>query len=294
MRKDRMKIFIAGATGVLGRALLPLLIQQGSIVRTIARTQEKVHALELAGVEAVQGDLLAQETVRQLPDLMEGCDAVAHIATAIPRDRTAPGAWDVNTRLRTEGTRALLQASLAAGVRRYIQQSIVMAYPDGGDQWLDETTPLDASPDRASVNEPVIAMEDMVWDVAPEQLQWCILRGGNFVGPETMQDDLIEQLRVGRVTVPCDGRNFISLVHVADMATAVMAALESAPAGSVFNIVDEPVRNGEYLDRLAAMLNVPPPPRDPAQPCPRSQRCSNQAARSILGWTPVHGIWPTF
>ncbi len=294
MRKDRMKIFIAGATGVLGRALLPLLIQQGSIVRTIARTQEKVHALELAGVEAVQGDLLAQETVRQLPDLMEGCDAVAHIATAIPRDRTAPGAWDVNTRLRTEGTRALLQASLAAGVRRYIQQSIVMAYPDGGDQWLDETTPLDASPDRASVNEPVIAMEDMVWDVAPEQLQWCILRGGNFVGPETMQDDLIEQLRVGRVTVPCDGRNFISLVHVADMATAVMAALESAPAGSVFNIVDEPVRNGEYLDRLAAMLNVPPTPRDPAQPCPRSQRCSNQAARSILGWTPVHGIWPTF
>jgi nucleoside-diphosphate-sugar epimerase len=288
-----MKIFIVGATGVLGRALLPLLIQQGSIVRTIARTQEKVHALELAGVEAVQGDLLAQETVRQLPDLMEGCDAVIHIATAIPRDRTAPGAWDINTRLRTEGTQALLQASLAAGVRRYIQQSIVMAYPDGGDQWLDETTPLNASPDRGPVNEAVIAMEDMVWDVAPEQLQWCILRGGNFVGPETMQDDLIKQLRAGQVTVPCDGRNFLSLVHVADMATAVMAALESAPAGSVFNIVDEPVRNGEYLDRLAAMLNVPPPPRDPSQPCPPSHRCSNQAARSILGWTPVHGIWPT-
>jgi nucleoside-diphosphate-sugar epimerase len=177
--------------------------------------------------------------------------------------------------------------------RRYIQQSIVMAYPDGGDQWLDETTPLNASPEKGPVNEAVIAMEDMVWDIAPEQLQWCILRGGNFVGPETMQDDLIKQLRAGQVTVPCDGHNFLSLVHVADMATAVMAALESSPAGSVFNIVDEPVRNGEYLDRLAAMLNVPPPPRDPSRPCPPSQRCSNQAARRILGRTPVHGIWPT-
>lgn len=287
-----MKIFIAGATGVLGRALLPLLIQKGYIVRALARTLEKEHALELAGVEAVQGDLLAQETVDKLPDIIKGCDAVLHLATAIPRDRTVPGAWEINTRLRTEGTRALLQASLATGVRRYIQQSIVMYYVDGGDQWLDEKTPMDSSPARASSSGPVIAMEDMVRDVAPEQLQWCILRGGSFVGPETMQDDLISALRAGQLVVPCDGRNFISLINVADMATAVLAALEKAPAGSVFNIVDEPVRNGDYLDQLARMLNLPPPPRDPSQPCPPSYRCSNQAARTVLGWQPIRGIWP--
>jgi nucleoside-diphosphate-sugar epimerase len=287
-----MKIFIAGATGVLGRALLPLLIQKGYIVRALARTLEKKHALELAGIEAVQGDLLAQETVSKLPDIIKGCDAVLHLATAIPHDRTVPGAWDVNTRLRTEGTRTLLQASLTTGVRRYIQQSIVMYYIDGGDQWLDEKTPMDSSPARASSSGPVIAMEDLVRDVAPEQLQWCILRGGSFVGPETMQDDQIAALRAGQLVVPCDGRNFISLINVADMATAVLAALEIAPAGSVFNIVDEPVRNGDYLDQLARMLNLPPPPRDLSQPCPPSYRCSNQAARTVLGWTPIHGIWP--
>lgn len=287
-----MKIFIAGATGVLGRSLLPLLIQKGYIVRALARTLEKKHALELAGIEAVQGDLLAQETVGRLPDIIKGCDTVLHLATSIPRDRTAPGAWDVNTRLRIEGTRTLLQASLATGVRRYIQQSIVMYYIDGGDQWLDEKTPMDSSPTRASSSGPVIAMEDMVCDVAPEQLQWCILRGGSFVGPETMQDDQITALRAGQLVVPCDGRNFISLINVADMATAVLAALEVAPAGSVFNIVDEPVRNGDYLDQLARMLNLPPPPRDPSQPCPPSYRCSTQAARTVLGWQPIHGIWP--
>jgi uncharacterized protein YbjT (DUF2867 family) len=80
-----MRMFIVGATGVLGRALIPLLFQQGYRVRAIARSPEKVRALERAGIEAVQGDLLASETASQLPTLVTDCDAVIHIATAIPR-----------------------------------------------------------------------------------------------------------------------------------------------------------------------------------------------------------------
>lgn len=130
-----MRIFIAGATGVLGRSLVPLLVQQGHTVAALVRSPEK--APVEAGVELLQGDLLSEETKERLSALMSGCQAVLHIATAIPRDFNAPGAWDANTRLRIEGTRSLLDASLKAGVERYVQQSITLAYEDGGDRWLD-------------------------------------------------------------------------------------------------------------------------------------------------------------
>lgn len=286
-----MKIFVAGSTGVLGRALLPLLIQKGYIVRTIARSAEKVRALELAGAEAVLGDLLSQETAQQLPHLLRGCDAAIHIATAIPQDPTASHAWDINTRLRTQGTNSLLRASLAAGVHTYIQQSIVMAYPDGGETWLDEGTQFDASGKRAEKYGPVITMEDLVHAVSPEQLRWIILRAGYFVGPETGQEDVLSRLQTGRIIVPGDGSNFVPLVHVVDMAVAICQALQTAPTGSTFQIVDEPIRNGDYLDRLADLLGVSHPARDPNQPLPPSLRCSNEAARTVLNWTPRCGIW---
>ncbi len=286
-----MRVFVVGSTGLLGHVLMPLLLQQGYIVRSIARTSEKVRALELAGVEAAQGDLLSQETANRLPDLVAGCDAVMHIATAIPRDMSAQGAWDVNTRLRTEGTQFLLKASLDAGVERYIQQSIVVAYPDGGDRWLDENTPIDTSPARAIVCAPVITMEALVRSTAPKQLKWCILRGGTFVGRDTAQDHLVAMLRAGRVVVPCDGSNFYSFVHVADMALAIVAALQHAPAGSTFNIASEPIRYSDYIDHLATLLNLPLPPRNPSQVCPPSFRCSNESAHKVLGWTPIHSIY---
>src|SRR5262249_9823172 len=153
------------------------------------------------------------------------------------------GIWDVNTHLRIDGTKRLLQASLDVGVKHYIQQSIVMAYADHGDEWIIEDAPLDPSRDV------VRKMEDMVRGIPTEQLNWCILRGGSFVGKDTAQEEIIEQLRAGEIRVACDGRNFISPIHVDDIASAVVAAFANAPAGSVFNINDEPLREGDYLDR---------------------------------------------
>lgn len=284
-----MRVFVVGSTGILGYHLVPLLLRQGIAVRALARSTDKARGLAAAGAEVVQGDLLAPESAVQLASWLKGCDATVHAATSIPRDPTLPGAWSANTRLRTQGTRILLDASLAAGVQRYVQQSIIMAYPDSGDRWIDESVPLDTAPGRAAVTAPVVEMEALVRAVPPERLQWCILRGGSFVGNGTAQDDLIARLRAGTETVPCDGRYYISPIHVADMAAAVAAAL-AAPAGSILNIVDAPVRYGDYVDRLAAQIGAPPPPRDPARACPPSWRCSNRAARTILGWSPTHGI----
>ena len=285
------RIAVAGATGVLGQALVPLLLAAGYEVRALTPSTAKGADLAAAGAEVLECDLLAANSVARLPDLVAGCTAVAHIATAIPRDPRAPGAWAVTTRLRTEGTRRLLDAALTAGVHRYIQQSIVMAYPDGGDRVLDEATPLDTSPDRASVCGPVIAMEGMIRAVLPTHLAWCILRGGVFVGPGTFQDGVIAGLRAGTEIVPCDGRSFVSLVHVADMA-AMLAAVRLAPGGSIFNINADAWRQGAYLDELAARSGAPRPPRDPASPCQPSFRCSNAAARTALDWTPERGILP--
>ncbi|MCC7353139.1 MAG: NAD-dependent epimerase/dehydratase family protein [Anaerolineae bacterium] len=186
----------------------------------------------------------------------------------------------------------LLAASLKVGVRRYIQQSITMAYPDHGDNWITEDMPLDSSPERARVCAPVITMEQMIRNTSLEMLQWCILRGGTFVGKDTFQENTIERLRLGKEIVPRDGRNFTSLIHVSDMATAVAAAIENASAGSIFNIVDEPIRYGEYLDRLADSLSVPRPSRDKTVQYPPSWRCSNQAAQAGLRWQPLHSTIP--
>lgn len=291
-----MRIFVVGATGVLGRSLLPMLQQQEHTIRTVVRSPEQMQRLQQQGVEALQGDLLAEETVQRLPYILQGCDAALHIATAIPRNMRSPDApamWEKNTRLRIEGTQHLLQSALRAGVRRYIQQSITLAYADGADRWLDEQAPFDTSPESSAIVGPVVTMEEMIKKVPLEQLQWSILRGGSFVGPETMQDDQLENLRKGRLQVACDGSNYLSLVHVADMATACLLALQSPTAGRILNIVDTPILNRDYLDGLAKRLGLPQPQRNPKQPCPPSQRCSNQAAHALLGWTPTHGIWPT-
>jgi nucleoside-diphosphate-sugar epimerase len=287
-----MRVAVAGATGVLGRALIPILLGQRRAVRALVRSTQKARTLFPGEVECVEYDLLALDPQARLTSRLQGCDAVLHIATAIPRDSAAPGAWDANTRLRTDGTRRLLDAALTAQIECYIQQSIVMAYPDRGDEWITEEQPLDTSPARASINAPVIAMEGMVRATSPQQLRWCILRGGTFVGRDTFQDDTIENLRAGRQIVLGDGRNFIAPIHVADMAQALAAALQHAPAGTIFNIVDEPIRAGAYVDRLASLIGAPLPQRDQSQSRPPSWRCSNAAARARLHWMPTHSIFP--
>ena len=286
-----MRVFIVGATGVYGRALIPKLIARGDTVVALVRSLERAAPIARSGVELFEGDLLRERPAR-LQQLLTGCDAAAHLATAIRPGATGPGGSNTTAALRTEGTRWLLEAVLAAHVPRYLQQSIVMAYPDGDERWLDESTPFDQASDRAATSQPVITMEQLVRAFDPARLAWTILRGGSFVGPETAQDAVIARLRDGTARVPGDGSNWVSFIHVEDIADATVAALQRAPAGSVFNITDEPIRNGDYLDRLAAILGVAAPERDPEAPRPRSYRCSHAAAMQVLGWQPTTGIWP--
>ena len=286
-----MRVFIVGATGVYGRALIPRLVGRGDTVVALVRSLERAESIADDGVELVEGDLLKVEP-DGLREAIAGSDAAAHLATALRPGATGPDGTNTNAALRIDGTRRLTEAVVAMGVPRYVQQSIVMAYPDGGDDWLDESTPFDQSGERATTSRPVVLMEETVRSLDPARVAWTILRGGSFVGPDTFQARTIAGLRDGSLRVPGDGSNWVSLIHVEDIAQATVDALDRAPAGSTYNITDEPIRNGEYLDRVAAMLGVDTPQRDLDAPSPRSFRVSSAAARRDLQWTPTHGIWP--
>jgi len=291
-----VRVAVAGATGVLGRALVPKLIAAGHsprlLVRNVAKAQELF--LGLPG-EIFECDLLSPQCREgRVAQLIDGCQGLIHAATAIPADPSAPGAWTRNTLLRIRGTGRLERAALAAGAEVFLCQSIIMAYPDGGDVWLDENTHIDSSPERHDVCHAVGIMESMIWLLRkhPSQMRWGILKGGIFVGPGTFQERTVEQIRHGELVVPGEGLHFISPVHVDDVAEAYVLALQKAPRQSVFNICAEPIRYGEYVDALADSIGAPRPRRDRSQAKPASHRASNAKAREQLGWSPRHSIFP--
>ena len=136
------KIFVAGATGVLGRRAVKQLVEAGHDVTGVARTPEKAELVRSLGATPVTVDLFDAGAVKEA---VAGHDVVMNLATHIPPLSKAPlpGAWNENNRIRSEASRNLVDAALAAGAARYIQEAIAFMYPDSGDAWIDEDKPLD-------------------------------------------------------------------------------------------------------------------------------------------------------
>lgn len=286
-----MKIAVAGATGVLGRSLVPLLLNHGYEVLSLVRSVSKAKKVLPSQAEIAEYDLLSDDIADKLSSLLKGSYCTVHIATSIPSDFNKPGAWDINNRLRTEGTKKLIDASLKAGVKRYIQQSIVMAYRDGGNEWINEEHPLDDSPERGLICKPVIEMESFVKNIPESKMDWFILRGGIFVGKNTFQEKTIKDLKDGLNIVTGNGENYVSFVHVADMADAFLKAIENETANLTLNIVDKPVRQIEYLKKLAEKISAIEPVQNHSLPSPPSFRCSNLKAQYVINWKSARGIY---
>ena len=180
-----MRVFIVGATGVYGEALIPRLVARGDTVVALARDVERAAAIVVPGVELVAGDVL-HDSREHLGEVMRGCDAAFHLATAIRPGATGPDGANTTAALRTTGTQRLLDAVRAVGVRTYVQQSIVMAYVDGGDRWLDEDTPFEASADRVAMVSPV-ALRGQV-RVASQDIEAVLeRRSGRHVGADLLE-----------------------------------------------------------------------------------------------------------
>ncbi len=272
-----MKILVVGATGVLGRNVVPRLVERGHTVRAIVRRPEQARFLEHVGVEPMIGDIFDRDSLNRAA---RGREAALHLATAIPKSGGQD--WSLNDRIRREGTRNFIASASNNGVKRYIQQSITLLYGDQGQAIVDESAPLQPTP----VSQSAADMEDLVRASA---LDWCILRGGLFYGPGTGREDEWRQAAwQSRLALPGDGSDLISLVHVVDMARAVVAATEHAPPGSVYNIVDdEPVSYKRLFTYIAAQLDMAAPQAGGPKFLP-SLGCSNAKVKQELSWQPSY------
>jgi 2-alkyl-3-oxoalkanoate reductase len=276
-----VKVVVIGSTGVLGRHLVPRLVEQGHQVRVVVRKPAQVDWFQRVGIEAVQGDILDSDS---LVLATNACQAAIHIATAIPKAGGAQD-WSLNDLIRREGTVNFVTACQANRVRRYMQQSIALLYGDHGTDIVDEDTGI--QPD--SVTQSAADMEAIVQE---SSLDWCILRGGLFYGPGTgRQDEWAQAVESCKLTYSGDGSSLISLVHVVDMARAIVLSLERAGGRTIYNVVDDqPVDHHTLYGYIAARTGSPEP-RSGGEVFLPSLGCSNFRIKSDLGWEP---LYPTY
>lgn len=295
-----MKILIIGGSGVLGRNLIPLLLADGHDVTATRRHPQKDVAMP-EGARFCELDLLDEAAVQALL-VSEKPDVVFHMATAMPADlhpRKLRKQLAMTNRLRDEGTRHLLAAAHAAGVKRIIAESVAFAYaPEDGP--ADEAAPLVSEP-LAGFGDAVAAirsMEKRLLDAGDN----VALRLGMLYGPGTSYDEnsaTAKAVRKKQFPIVNPGTGRFSFLHVADAAEAFRKAV-SVPAG-VYNVCEN--RNlgiGEWLPDYASALGAPQPIRVPrwlgrlaAGPfgdflMNRQRGASNARARQVLGWEPEH------
>ena len=295
-----MKVFVAGATGVLGRRAVRQLAGAGHDVSGIARSPEKATLLEELGARPVTADLFDGAALK---DAVDGHEVVCNLATHIPHVSRAalPGAWKENDRIRTEGSRNLVDAAVATGAARYIQESISFIYPDRGDQWVDEEVALDVPP----FGESVVEAERQAARVTDAGAVGVVLRFGQFIAAESAHTiDMVRAVR-RRVAPLLGADRYNSMIHADDAAAAVVAAL-AVPAGTYNVVEDEPLTRRESFDLLAEALGVKPPRIAPAgvarlggkkaTAMMRSERVSNKRFKEVSGWAPafpsVRDAWP--
>ncbi|MFN2567669.1 MAG: NAD-dependent epimerase/dehydratase family protein [Gemmatimonadaceae bacterium] len=296
-----MRIFIAGATGVVGRRLVPQLIDAGHEVTAVVRAAGKRETVSRQGARPVHVDLFDAVALRAA---VAGQDAVINLATHIPPSSRAflPGAWRENDRIRRVASRNLVDAAIAGGAARFVQESFAPIYPDRGDEWIDEGTPVRA----ARYNRSVLDAEAAAARLTRSGRTGVVLRFALFYGPDSSFTlDTISYVRKGWAPALGAPDGFVSSVSHDDAATAVVAAL-AARAG-IYNVVDdEPMRRRDYYGSLAAALGVAPPKFPPAwlarvtgslgETLSRSQRISNRKLKEESGWRPatrsVRDGWP--
>jgi nucleoside-diphosphate-sugar epimerase len=268
-------VFVAGANGVLGRRIVPLLIMAAHQVTALTRSPDKGASLLAAGAVPAIAD------VRDADALMRAVrfaapDVILHMVTGLDH-----GDGETNAELSGIGTRNLVDAALRADVGRIIAQSIAWAY-EPGEKPAGEPTPLDLTapePRRTTVNA-VAALEDTVREV-PE---WVVLRYGLLYGPGTR---MAQEANISRLIADEDLSSF---VHVDDAAVATMWAL-TWPTGVVNVCDDEPAPGCSWAPVFCRAVGAPPPPQVTVERRGWARGADNRYAREELCWRPLYPSW---
>jgi 2-alkyl-3-oxoalkanoate reductase len=295
-----MRVFVAGATGVIGTALVPRLVKAGHEVTAMTRSVLRAAQLEAIGANPVVCDVFDADGVRAAM-ASASPDAVIHQITSLPPrlDWGDPGVFDANNRVRTEGTRILVDAALDSGARRLVAQSIAFVYAPTGDRVKHEDAALftDAPPPLGGLVAAIVEHEQRVTRTAG--IDGLVLRYGMLYGPGTYHDRLgsaAADIIAARVPLVVGATGLYSWLHVDDAATAAVAALERGAPG-IYNVVDdEPAAQPEWLPVLARALRAAPPTAAEAPPPPHAPEmslrgASNAKAKRELGWRPRYASW---
>lgn len=299
-----MRIFLAGATGAIGRRLVPQLVARGHHVTATTRSAAKVEWLRDIGAEPVvvdglNGTAVGEAVARAEPDaILHQMTALAGIADLRHFDR-----WFAATNeLRTRGTEHLLAAARASGVRRFVVQSYTGWTNDrSGGPVKTEEDPFDAHPARAQT-ETMAAIQCMEKAVLDAPLEGLVLRYGNFYGPGS-SDALVELVRRRKMPIIGEGGGVWSWLHLDDAAGTTVAALEGGLRG-VYNVSDdEPARVAEWLPYLAQVVGAKRPMRIPvwaarlaagevaARWMTEGRGASSAKLRAALAWRPTWRSW---
>jgi nucleoside-diphosphate-sugar epimerase len=260
-----MKVFVAGGTGAIGRPLVAELLAEGHDVVALTRSAEKAQALMKQGIETAIADIFDADAVSAAVRRAEP-EIVIEQLTALPRTYTQESmrtAAAFNRRIRLEGGANLLSAAQAAGVRRYLRQSIAFWAAPGSDL-ADETTPLasDASPAVAADIQVVAEIERRLLE--NPNIEGIALRYGFFYGPGTWfypDGDVAQQVRRQQFPIIGNGGGVWSWLHVEDAATATARAAAQGNPGVYLIVNDRPLAMHQWLPAFAEWLNAPPPPR---------------------------------
>ena len=304
-----MKIFIAGATGAVGRPLVSACIKAGHAVIGLTRTPARAELIRAMGAEPVIADGLDADAIAAVVGSSRP-DAVIHEMTNLAGatdlrnfDRTFAG----SNELRTRGTDILLAAARESGVTRFIAQSYCgWPYARIGEAIKTEADPLDPDPPaelRATLQAIRYVEETVTGSTNPEGI---VLRYGSFYGPGTgmLERAMLAQIRKRRTPLIGDGAGWWSFVHVDDAAAATVKALEHGKPGSIYNIVDDdPAQVREWLPALAEIVGARRPFHLPAwiarivagehlvAMMTQVRAGSNRKARTELAWQPGHPSW---
>jgi 2-alkyl-3-oxoalkanoate reductase len=304
-----MRVFVAGATGAIGRALLPRLVAAGHQVVGTTRTKERASLIRQLGGEALVADGLDPAAMRRAVQSARP-DAIVHEMTdlkGVSDLQHFDRAFATSNRLRTEGTDHLLAAARDVGVQRFVAQSFCgWSFARVGGTVRSEEDPLDPEPPQElrRTLEAIRYLEKVVTEA--REAGGIVLRYGAFYGLDTGLFDatFIGQIVRRRVPVIGNGNGWWSFLHIDDAATATALAIERGEAANIYNIVDDdPALVREWLPALAAMLGAKPPRRVPAWlgrlvagehlvvMMTQVRAGSNAKAKRQLGWQPAYPSW---
>ncbi|MCI0686884.1 MAG: NAD(P)-dependent oxidoreductase [Sporichthyaceae bacterium] len=304
-----MRIFVAGATGVLGQKLVPMLVDRGHEVTGMTRTPSKTALLRELGAQPAVADGLDAGAVMAAIRAAEP-EVVVHEMTALdvpPDMRHVDRVFGLTSQLRTEGTDHLLAAAREVGARRFVAQSFT-GWPNArtGAAVKTEEDPLDPDP-PAGIKQTLAAIryvESAVTDsAAPAGL---VLRYGAFYGPGTSiapGGDIVELVRKRKFPLVGGGTGVWSFIHIEDAAAATAAAVERGGPG-LYNVVDDdPAKVADWLPALASAAGAKPPLRLPTwvgrlaageiavNLMTNVRGSSNAKARKELDWVPRYSSW---